>query len=193
MLRIYLDSNVYRYIKPNHPSYNRELHSLMDELVGESLFIYSSAHLDDLKTSADPYRTEDLKLMEKYVNTNYFVRDPLKSITYLLYLNPVEAFSRIDYNAADKVLTAFDIDTLLFKDLDDSDYSKQIRLLLESVFNMPVSAFGPRIDLTKIEGGHKEWLEKMIPNYSPDISLKNFLNSVMPYIGTLFSDAKKGY
>jgi hypothetical protein len=71
MLRIYLDSNVYRYIKPKHPSFNKDLNSLMDALAGELLFIYSGAHLDDLKTSVDPYRTEDLKLMEKYVNTNY--------------------------------------------------------------------------------------------------------------------------
>jgi hypothetical protein len=190
MLRIYLDSNVYRYIKSNHPSYNKDLHSLMDALIGDLLFIYSGAHLDDLKTSVDPYRTEDLKLMEKYVNTNYFVRDPIKNITDSIYLTPVEAFGRIDYQAMDETLNNFDVDTLLFKDLDDSE-DKALKSLIESVFNMPVTAFGPQIDLTKVEGVHKERFDKMIPNYSPDMSLKDFLNSVMPYGGTLINDAKE--
>ena len=191
MLRIYLDSNVYRYIKPKHPSDNKDLHSLMDELVGELLFIYSSAHLDDLKTSADPYRTEDLKLMEKYVNTNYFARDPIKNVTDSMYSTPIEAFSQIDYHAMDQILNNFDVDTVLFKDLDDRDDSEAFKSLLKSVFDMPITAFGTQIDLTKIEGVHKEWFDKMIPNYSSNMSLKDFLNSVMLYGGTIINDAKE--
>jgi hypothetical protein len=163
----------------------------MDALVGELLFIYSGAHLDDLKTSADPYRTEDLKLMEKYVNTNYFARDPIKNVTDSMYLTPIEAFSQIDYQAMDQTLNNFDVDTVLFKDLDDSDDSEAFKSLLKSVFDMPITALGPQIDLNKIEGVHKEWFDKMIPNYSPDMSLKDFLNSVMPYGGTLINDAKE--
>lgn len=191
MLRIYLDSNVYRYIKPTHPSYNKELHSLIYALADELLFIYSGAHLDDLKTSIDPYRTEDLKLMEKYVNTNYFARDPIKNVTESVYLTPVEAYSHMDYQAMDETLNNFDLDTVLFKDMDDTEEDKAMKSLLKSVFNMPVSAMGHQIDLTKIEGVHKEWFDKMIPNYSPDMSLKDFLNAVMPYGGTLINDAKE--
>lgn len=191
MLRIYLDSNVYRYIKANHPSYNKDLLSFMDTLVGEVLFIYSGAHLDDLKTSVDPYRTEDLKLMQKYVSTNYFFRDPIKNVTDTIYLNPVEAFGQIDYKVMDQTLNNFDVDTLIFKDLDNSDENKVLRSLLESFFKMPIAALGPQIDLTKIGGIHKEWFDKMLPNYSPDMSLKDFLNSVMPYSGVLLSDAKE--
>lgn len=191
MLRIYLDSNVFRYIKPKHPSYNKELHSLMDALAGEVLFIYSDAHLDDLKTSVDPYREEDLKLMEKYVGTNYFNRDPIKNITQCLYISPSDAFKQIDYNVMDQTLYNFDIDTILFKDLDNSEESQSMKRVLESIFNSPIASLGPIADTSKIEGIHKEWFDKMLPNYSPLMSIKEFMNSFMQYGGTLFNDSKE--
>jgi hypothetical protein len=190
MLRVYLDSNVFRYIKPQHPSYNKELHSLMDALIGEVLFIYSGAHLDDLKMSVDPYREEDLKLMEKYVNTNYFSRDPIKNITQCGYVSPSDAFKQIDYNTMDQTLNNFDLNTI-FKDFGDSDESKSMTKLLESIFNTPLADFGPTADTSKMEDAHREWFAKMLPNYSPQMSIKEFINSFMQYAGKLFNDSKE--
>jgi hypothetical protein len=156
----------------------------MDAMAGEVLFIYSGAHLDDLKTSVDPYREEDLKLIEKYVNTNYFSRDPIKNITQCLYVSPSDAFKQIDYNAMDQTFNNFDLDTILFKDLDDSDESQSMKKLLESIFNLPLASLGPTADTSKIEGVHREWFDKMLPNYSPQMTLKDFMNSFMQYAGS---------
>jgi hypothetical protein len=62
-----------------------------------------------------------------------------------VYLNPLEAFSRIDYKAMDQTLNNFDVDTLLFKEMDDSDDNKVLKSLLGPVFNMPIAALGPRL------------------------------------------------
>ena len=78
MIRYYLDSNIYRVLKPNHPSHDPDLLHFIKQLKSIGLFIYSDAHLDDLKESQESYRNQDLELMGEYVQDNYLSRDPIK-------------------------------------------------------------------------------------------------------------------
>lgn len=163
----------------------------MEALRGEVLFIYSGAHLDDLKNSPKEYRDQDLKLMEDYVGDNYFNRNPIDNITSCHLAKPADAYESIDYEAMDETLNNFDLDTLLFKDLDDSEESKIAKGIIESIFNRPLSSFGLTIDTTNMAEASKEWFDKVFPTYNPGMSLKDFMNAVMPYGGLLLRDAKE--
>src|SRR5690606_33101901 len=191
MLSIYLDSNVFRYIKPNHPSYNKELRELMDKLKDDVLFIYSGAHLDDLKDSPRQYIEEDLLLMTEYVKDNYFYRDPIKNETYCGLVKPLDAFNSIDYEAMRKALEKpFDFDEL-FNGLGDSDEERLAKKLIENVFNQPLTAFGETMDTSNLNESNRGMFDKMFPGYRPDMSLREFMSSIGPYTGKLLSDSKE--
>ena len=60
MMRIYCDSNIYRYLNSAHPSHSAELLNLFEILKDKILFTFSDAHLDDLKDSVKEYAEKDL-------------------------------------------------------------------------------------------------------------------------------------
>lgn len=191
MIRIYLDSNIFRYIKPSHPTYNKELHELMDKLKDDVLFIYSGAHLDDLKDSTKEFIEEDLSIMTGYVKDNYFYRDSIKNETHCDLLKPLDAYKSIDYGAMNRVLkNPFDFDDL-FKELDDTEEGKLAKKLIENVFNKPLSSLGDTITPPKEDDPSKQMFDKMFPGYSPDMSLKDFMRSIGPYTGKLLNDSKE--
>lgn len=191
MIRIYLDSNVFRYIKHSHPSYNRELHDLMDKLKDEVLFIYSGAHLDDLKDSTQEYRIEDLSLMAIFVKDHFFFRDPIKKVTGCDHLRPLDAYNSFDFEAMDKALkNPFDFDEL-FEDLDDTEEGKLAKTLLENIFSKPLSSLGETLKQPNENEPGREMFDKMFPGYNPDMSLKDFMRSIGPFTGKLMQDSNE--
>lgn len=191
MIRVYLDSNIFRYIKPTYQLYNKELHSLIDSLVGKVLFIYSGTHLEDLKDSPENFRLIDLHHMSQYVLDNYFFRDPIKNITTCIRAKPIEAYSSIDFEAMGKFLNGEDIIKELTESLNESEEDQQLKNMIDLIFNLPMHAFGDTIDTSKLDGTNKELFDRMLPGYSREMSLKDFMNSMMPYGSKLLTEASE--
>ncbi len=190
-MRFYLDSNVFQYIKPEHPSYNKELHAVMDSLASEVLFIFSCAHLEDLKNCTKEQRESDLELMSRYVRDNYFYRNPIKNVTTCLIASPIQAADNIDYSTMNNVMNnPLDLDLLTDND-DGAHEGMLVNNLINSVFSLPISAVGPTIDTSNFTEGHRILFDKVFPNYKPEMSVKEFLNSVMCYGSALLNDPKE--
>lgn len=186
-----MDSNVFRYVKPNHPSYNSELHSLIEELKDQVLFIFSDAHLDDLRNSSKQYKLNDLSLMGSYTKDNFFTRNPISNEVTCKLLNPLEADSLIDddvYNTSLK--NPFNFDDLL-KDLDDSSLGKAAKDLLNSVFNSSIASLGTELDTSNINDDNRHYFDKMFPGYDPNMSLKDFMNSLSPLTSSLLNNTSE--
>ena len=73
MNKFYFDSNIFRLIKKSHNNYNFELEDALNNIKDKTFIYYSDAHLRDLQNSNNiEFIKEDLRLMEQYVNQNYF-------------------------------------------------------------------------------------------------------------------------
>lgn len=191
MIRIYLDSNVFRYIKPSHPSYNQELHDLMNKIKEEVILIYSSAHLDDLKDSTERYRSEDLLFMTNYVKDHFFYRDPIKKVTDWYQVKPIDAYNSFNFDAMDGVLKKpFDFNEL-FKDLGQGEEGKLVKTLIDNIFNQPISSLGEIITPPNENEPGKEMFDKVFPGYRPEMSLKDFMSSMGPFVGKLMEDSNE--
>lgn len=195
MIRIYCDSNIYRYLKPEHPSYSHALLDVFEALKDKMLFTFSDAHLDDLKDSKPEYALKDLELMGRYVKDNYFMHDLISKKRTGPYLaTPLEAFKAKDYDAYHATLEGnpFNLDKL-FPDQQDDEFGlyKLLQQSMQLLYSMPISAVAPAIETDKIQGAHKEWFDKILPGYNPMMTMGELMNSVWPHSKTLLDDSKE--
>ncbi len=192
MIRVYCDSNIYRYLNPKHASFNVELLSTFESLKGKMLFTYSDAHLKDLKNSPREYVEADLLLMEEYVADNYFMHDLIKRKATIPYLaSPFKAFKDWDFDAYDKALeNPFDFDNLL-SGLDEFEELKVLKRMMKTLFQVPIGALGNAMELKEIEPTSKAFLSKISPNYSPLMSIGDFMNDVKPHSKMLLKDKRE--
>lgn len=193
MNRIYCDSNIYRYLNPGHPSYSHGLLDVFESLKDKMLFTFSDAHLDDLKDSKTEFAYKDLELMGRYVKDNYFMHDLITEKKTTCYLaTPLEAFKGKDYNAYNSVLqnNPFDIDKMFSDDpSDEFGFNRLLRQSLQLLYNMPIDALTPSIDTASLKRVHKEWFEKMIPNYSPTMTIQEMMNGLWSFGQGILEDA----
>ena len=192
MMRIYCDSNIYRYLNSAHPSHSAELLNLFEILKDKILFTFSDSHLDDLKDSVKEYAEKDLGLMGTYVKDNYFLHDLIKDKGTGPYLaTPLEAFQGKDYDAYNKTLeNPFDIDSLL-SGLDEFPEGKLMKDLLKTYYQLPIGALSGNLDTVTVDEKNKSLFDKLMPNYSPKMSLQDFMNGMWPYSKTLLQDKRE--
>lgn len=194
MHRVYCDSNVYRVLKTSHPFFNLELLRAFSDLKDVLLFVYSDAHLDDLKDGTDKDKTdEDLLLIGEYCKDNYFSYSHIgkeKELEILL-ARPIEAFYSKDYEAENNAIAAGFNTEFLFKDLDDDPQLQGIKTMMNAYLDLPISLFGNNVDTSSFDDKTKALYDKMLPGYSPDMSIGNFINSFMPYGAKLLTDREE--
>lgn len=191
MIRIYCDSNIYRYLNPKHSSYNVELKSLFNSLKGMMLFTFSDAHLDDLKGTPIELAEADLLQMGEYVSDNYFLHDLVTEKRTGPYLaTPLEAFKSKDYDAYDKVFeNPFDIDKI-FEEFGDDEYAGVLKSILKSFYNLPISNWGGGFNPSTSDLNSKQLFDKFAPNYNSEMALGEFINDIWPFTKTLFKDKR---
>ena len=143
MRQIYCDSNIFRLIKPIHRAYNSELREAMDALKDKFSFVYSEAHLDDLKSSDPLHRNNDLIFMEQYVRDRFYRYNLIgKRKLEILNAVPKDAYEMKDYNASSNALeNPFDLDHV-FKDLMDIPGISDLLDKLKKLYSLSISSFG---------------------------------------------------
>jgi hypothetical protein len=190
MFRIYCDNNIYQYLKKSHPKFNCGLQETLNALRDKFLFVFSDAHLDDLRNSTNEQLTkEDLLRIESYCLNNYFSYDHIgtKSLKILLG-TPEDAFKR-KYGDA-KPLGKLDLNNLFEEDEDDP-LLKSINGFIKSLLSLPISFFGQPMDLSNADVKTKELFDKMLPGYSPNMTMNEFMNGAIPYGESLLNDKKE--
>lgn len=189
MIRYYLDSNIYRLMKKEHPSHNPNLLETVDNLKDKVLFIFSDGHLDDLKNSVNPYRDSDLEFMGVYTKDNYYAVD--LDLELALYLaDPLTAFNGKDYKAVDEFYSNPSKISNIFDQLGDEPAIRQVKQLFHDFLNRPLSSLHPPVDLEKIDIEDRDLLSRLLPNYSTEMTVKEFVEKQMEF-SVSFKDDKK--
>ena len=192
MIRIYCDSNIYRYLNPKHISFNPDLLTVFEALKDKMLFTYSDAHLHDLRNTPANYADADLLLMGEYVKDNYFMHDFIKDKGTSPYLStPIESFESKDYVKYNKVLDdPFDLDKL-FDGMDDFPEGKLLKGIVKSIFDLPLMVLKNEAQTQQLSTEHKEMIAKMSPNYNSSMTLGEFINDMWPYSKGLLKDKRQ--
>lgn len=188
MIRIYCDSNVYRLLKPTSKQFNQTVFDHFENILRNAVIVFSEAHLDDLRTSEENFRDEDLALMEKYTGDFYIYYNQSSKAWDCFRATPKEAYSGRDYSANEQALNnPFDFRSLV-ADLGDFEGKEELCALMDNFMQTPISAFG----LSGIQAAdtdeNKELQEKMIPGYDPNMEIGAFLQSMTPYMSKLLND-----
>jgi hypothetical protein len=191
MHRIYCDSNIFRRLKEEHPYFDVELLKVSSDLKNVLLFIYSDAHLDDLKESIDKGKTNrDLQIIEEYCKDNYFSYDYTSKTEGLqIFLaSPLEAYYNKDYKTAKKIASEeFKVEDL-YSDLSNSPEGILLNSLLKSIFDLPINLFGQTLDLSSLDQKSRDFYQKLNPNYSESMTLGEFINDTKSYTSKLLYD-----
>lgn len=95
MIRLYLDSNVFRQLKKTEQSDSQSLAQKIKAQSNRLLLFYSEAHMNDLNRDKSDKKFEDLEYMSQFVGTNYLSLKWGKEIVNSLIATPKEAFESI--------------------------------------------------------------------------------------------------
>jgi hypothetical protein len=189
MLRFYLDSNIFRATKPSSRNYTPILHNLLKDLKDKVLFVYSLAHLNDLRSSDKTNRDIDLQQMEEFVGDNYFTRDPIKNKFHCQLVNPITAYYAYDFENDSKVTNPFDLDSL-FDDMEDPA-APMLKAVLNKLFDVPIRSFGGDHDPAQWNDVQRKMLEKMIPGYHPDMTIGSLMKNMGPFVAAMIQSPKE--
>lgn len=88
-MRIYLDKNIFSYLKKEE-SYS-ELLELMRGNNRRHIYFFSKAHLDDLKNDKTEKKYEDMEFMEEFTGKNYLCKS-FNNYVNCFIASPLEAF-----------------------------------------------------------------------------------------------------
>lgn len=134
-MRIYFDSNIFRKLKSTSKQFKQVVADAANALKPYFIFPFSEAHLSDLSTSEEPYRTEDLLLMESYVKDNFIHRDHVKKEINYTLSTPIEAYQQFSFPDPDDLQKDLD---LSMEGLFDFEGGEQLRAVFERLMDLPV-------------------------------------------------------
>lgn len=189
MLRVYCDSNIFRYVKPSHPSHNAALKKTMDEWKDKLVFCFSDAHIDDLKDSKQEYHEEDLGVIEGYTANNYFTWERVGQKQFKCYLaTPAEVYANTDFEAYQNVMeNPFDL-TKILSGFEDSPETQKAKEILNGWLNLPITALAPAIDTTIMDERTKERFNSMLPGYSPISTIGEMMKGMGAFANKFLHD-----
>ena len=62
--------------------------------------------------------------------------------------------------------------------------------LLKTYYQLPIGALSGNLDTVTVDEKNKSLFDKLMPNYSPKMSLQDFMNGMWPYSKTLLQDKR---
>jgi hypothetical protein len=132
MVKLYLDSQVYRYLKSGE---NKSVVGF-DNLIGQrsDLFLisFSHAHLLDLKRDSTEKKYDDLKFMEKYVGSRYLCYYESEKAGNSYIATPLEAFKEVENEAP--IQDIFD-----YEDLREDPSTRFLANILDRIYNQKIT------------------------------------------------------
>lgn len=158
MTRVYIDSNVFRYLK--NPNYSKLLENLIEQKE-KLIFYYSYAHLSDLTRDKTNKKFEDLLFMEQLVDKNYLNLHIEETIVNVQIVSPTEAFNNLDHTPLSEIINFSELFSEMEPNECDTPEIIDAKNKMKLIFNMPIGNLG-------------------IPNFNDGIEENNPLNRMLP-------------
>lgn len=175
MNRVYLDSNIYRYLKINQGNNTSSLFENLIQSKDDVMFYYSCAHLSDLSRDKTDRKFQDLLFMEQLVDTNFLNLNSDDVFVNVQIASPTDAFNSMNFAPINEIVNFQELFEDMEIDDDDSIELREAKEKLKLIFNMPLSALG-------------------IPNLSNSFEEDNPINKLLPGLSSngTFLDLMKG-
>jgi hypothetical protein len=167
-MRIYLDSNIFQFLKSDASS---ELKQLIDEDKKHNIYCYSEAHIFDLLRDKTDNKLSDLEFIGKIVDDNCWHYD--KKILFD-YIKPIDYFNSIDSN------TEFSLDGVFS--------NEPLLMPFKQVFKSIPLKFSDFISSSPLPVDFPENLKKVL--YEPT-NLYDFMLLFFNYSSELTAEQKK--
>ncbi len=186
MKRIYLDSNIFRYLKKGEKEIYRKLYSNLQKFDDRLLYYYSHAHLLDLEQDKTDYKFADMDFMEELVDTNYLVLPYDKEYVNVQIAKPREVFDGFE-----EILPFeeyFNLDTLFDEELLASNpelYAQ--KELMQKLLNTNLN-FGIEDSLKGQPQETKDIIERLIPGYKNNFTFLEWIKKFSEMTSGLYND-----
>ena len=183
MTRVYLDSNIFRYLK------DVEKLDLFEKLISskdELIYYYSFAHLSDLSRDKSEKKFEDLLFMEQIVDKNFLNLYPDEKFVNCQIATPSEAYNSSDFSPINEVLNF----PKLFEEMkireDDSPEVKLAKENFETLLHAPLESLGYP-NLTDIIGDDNP-VKKLLPKLPENGTLRDLIQGMLNSFNDLIED-----
>lgn len=188
MIRIYLDSNIYRFIKKDNTDLYQKLGKDLTKYGDRLIYYYSHAHLLDLKRDTTNMKYEDLRFMEKFVGTNYLTLEWKESFVSPQIATPREAFEGL---GEEKPFTDyFKFDELFSNDLiENTPELEEVKLKWKELLSMPMN-LGLASNISNHSENEKKAWQNLIPNIKDEYTFLEWIEQFSKIYEKLYNDPK---
>lgn len=183
MTRVYIDSNIFRYLKD--PTYSGLLQNLL-ELKDKLIFYYSYAHLSDLTRDKTDKKFEDLLFMEHLVDKNYLNLNTDETIVNVQIASPTEAFNNLDHTPLLEVINFNELFNELETNVHDTPEIIEAKDKMKLIFKMPIGTLGIP-DFNEV-GDVNNPLKRMLPALKNESTLMDLMKGMLETFDNLNQD-----
>lgn len=182
MPRIYLDSNIYRYLKKDA---DNRLFKLQEFIKNEDNLhvFFSTAHLFDLGRDKTNLKFDDLMFMEQFTGKNYIHLPNNKEFVVTSLATPSEAFESI---VPDPFLSPEydEVLNILKGEIEDPE----ARDLMDNVMNMPIS--NKFLGIDEMDDQTKESIGHYFPSLPDDSTFRDLVTGMLEKFKGFQTDPK---
>jgi len=186
MKRVYIDSNVFRFLKKRDNDFYSKLYNDLNKLADRFIYYFSHAHILDLTRDKTDHKFDDLKFMEEFVKSNYLFLPHKKNVLNVQIATPTEAFQGQDESKPLKEYFNFGE---LFDDKLLSE-SPEMVTAKETLNKLMGTTF--KVDLkSNLEGqpeGIKNLWRKLVPELKDEYKFSEWLDHMSDMFDNIYED-----
>lgn len=192
-MRIYFDSQIFRYIKPTSLSFNSKLKDCVDSIISQVVLPYSDAHLEDLsRNKAKPELTvEDLKLMEGLCNDDYFKFNIISRKFSIHKASPLNVFDSNYYDAVDAAMAQPEQLSSFFGQFADDPTLSVLGDFYKSFMEMPFPSVISNEAFESMDEETQNKFDTFLSGLREAKTVGDFVNTALFQSGLLFNNEKK--
>ncbi|MEZ4920290.1 MAG: hypothetical protein R2792_14400 [Saprospiraceae bacterium] len=186
MIRVYIDTNTYSFIKNAKSDFYVRLGSDLEKYKDRFIYYFSHAHLLDLKRDKSDKKEEDLNFMEQFVESNYLALGWKEKFVNVQIATPKEAFDGIDDEKP--LADYFNFEEMFGDDIiDNSPEIKQAKSKLKELMSMPLN-LGLATNISQHSEEDKKAWENLIPNIKDEYTFEEWLHQFSKMYDNLFNN-----
>jgi hypothetical protein len=135
MIRVYLDTNVFSYLKNSSNPAIQNFHSSLKKYKSTLLYCYSHGHLLDFKQDKSDKKFDDLDFIETLADNNYISYNGMEKYTSCYLAKPREAFIGLGEDTKIDLKSIFDIDLKYLTPEQQEKFTNAKNVLLNQEFD----------------------------------------------------------
>ena len=186
MIRVYLDTNVYSYLKNSSDPAIQKFHSSLIKYKSTLLYCFSHGHLLDFIQDKTDKKFADLDFIETLVDDNYISYNGMEKTTSCYLAKPREAFDGLSEDTKVDFKSIFDLDTSILPVEQQQHFEVAKNFLLNHEFDFSFTSANP------LPEDAKNALSKFLPKTKSKFTFLELIEQFMQ-IYNVMNENKSAY